>query len=89
MTEEAMIPVGDVLEHLARTAHAMEKDGEGFGCVVVLLVNKQGGWAGGVGGEQALELDKLLLTVRDSVVRGENSFTLFTKRDHPIEPNGG
>jgi hypothetical protein len=55
----------------------------------VLLVNKQGGWAGGVGGEQALELDKLLLTVRDSVVRGENSFTLFTKRDHPIEPNGG
>jgi hypothetical protein len=80
------IPVGDMLEHLAGTARAMEKAGEGFGCVVVLLVDRNGGWAGGVGGEQALDLSKLLLNARDSLVAGEKSFTLFTTKDQSMAP---
>jgi hypothetical protein len=83
------IPVADMLDHLAVTARKMEEAGEGFGCVVVLLVDRQGGWAGGVGGEQALDLAKLLLNTRDSLIAGEKSFTLFTKRektDAPSEP---
>jgi hypothetical protein len=86
MSEDRNLPVHQVLEHLALTTKQMDAAGEGLDCIVLLMVDKSGGWAGAVGGPKAADLPKILLNSRDSLLRGENSFTLFVRREEEHLP---
>jgi hypothetical protein len=83
-----MLPISQMLTHLATLAKQREDAGQAFKCVSILMVDQDDTWAGAVGGVGANELQKLLLTARDSLVRGEDSFMVYVKLDTPEETQG-
>lgn len=79
-----MLPIAEMLTHLATLAKQREEEGQAFKCVAILMVDQNDTWAGAVGGVGASELQKLLLTARDSLVRGEDSFMVYIKTTSPV-----
>jgi len=83
-THVEMLPISEMLTHLAALAKQREVEGKSFKCVSILMVDQDDTWAGAVGGVGANELQKLLLTARDSLVRGEDSFMVYIKTTEPV-----
>jgi len=81
-----VLPVSEMLAHLAETSKALESKGGGFKCCAIILVDQNEAWAGAVGGQETIDLAKLLQTARDSIVAKENAFTVFYK--HEAAPHG-
>ena len=82
-----MLPVSEMLAHIAETAKQLEATGNGFKCVAIMVVDQKEGWAGMIGGENNFDLNKLLLTARDDLVRGGQGFTVFYKAPQPAAAN--
>lgn len=83
-----MLPVSEVLSHIAQVTSTAKENGREFQCVAIMLVDADGKWAGVVGGVGQGDLSKLLLTARDSVVRGDNGFTVFSRQVEAPSVNG-
>jgi hypothetical protein len=84
-TAPEMLPISEMLTHVAELAKAREKAGQEFKCVALIMVDQDGSWAGAVGGDAATDLATLLQTVRDDCVRGGQGISIFVRATPPVE----
>ncbi len=80
MTDNAL-PVSEMLEHIAGVAKDAQAGDRPFKCAAMIFVDHEGKWAGMVGGDTSVDLPSLLLIARDSLIRGDKSFTIFYRRE--------